>query len=497
VIATVDLGTTFTKVALWDRDGLVAQARAPVETVHPEPGWAEQDPSAWWTSMVTAFGELRSRIGTGAGSIGSVEAIGCTGARQTIVLVDPVGQALGPALVWTDRRGSGEADALTDALGGPDAVFERTGVPLDAGSVAAKVAWLGAHESERFDAAAWVLAPRDFIAWQMTGEVATDVTMASRSGLYDLDGRVVVELAGGATSKLPPVVASDAVSGALVSSAAAELGLTAETPVTIGAGDRACEVLGSGASGRCPMVSWGTTANISTPLESRSTARPPGIVLSRAADGGWLLEGGLSAAGSFLSWLGRITGHQPTSLAQLALQSPPGARGVIAVPWLDGARAPSWNLGARAGFVGLSSDHGLADLSRALIESVGWEVKRCLDAMSARTPAGPEVTELALAGTGAGVHAWVEVLNGITGLPVTRRRSRQAASAGAALLASSAVGAGFDLATMDPVDEQIDPEASVVARYAALREDADRVADQLLELAETPASEKPDGPPWS
>jgi xylulokinase len=491
VIATVDLGTTFTKVALWDRDGLVAQAQAPVETVHPQPGWAEQDPSEWWGSVVTAFGELRSRSGSvvagGAGggsigSIGSVEAIGCTGARQTIVLADAEGQPLGPALAWTDLRATAEADALAATLGGPAAVFDLTGVPLDAGSVAGKLAWLEAHDPKRLDAAAWVLAPRDFVSWRMTGEVATDLTMASRSGLYGLDGRPVAELTGAATAKLAPVLDPGAVSGTLVTSAAAELGLTAGIPVVIGGGDRACEVVGTGASASCPMISWGTTANISTPVETRPTTRPLGIVLSRAADGGWLLEGGLSAAGSFLGWLGRITGHQPASLAALASQSPPGARGVIAVPWLDGARAPSWNLGARAGFVGLSSAHGLADLSRALIESVGWEVKRCLDAMSARAPAGPAVTELALAGSGADVPVWVEVLSGMTGRPVSRRRSGQAASAGAALLAASAIGSDFDLETMDPVCERIDPEASVVASYAVLGEQADRVADRLLDL---------------
>jgi xylulokinase len=486
VIATVDLGTTFTKVALWDRDGLVAQAQAPVETVHPEPGWAEQDPSEWWGSVVTAFGALRSRTDTGGRSIGSslssVEAIGSTGARQTMVLADAEGRPRGPALAWTDRRATAETQALADSLGGPAAVFDLTGVPLDAGSVAAKLAWLEAHDPKRLENAAWVLAPRDFVAWRMTGEVATDQTMASRTGLYDLDGRTVAELTGTASAKLAPVLEPGAVSGTLVSLAAAELGLPAGIPLVLGGGDRACEVLGTGASPSCPMVSWGTTANISTPVESRPTDRPQGIVLSRAADGGWLLEGGLSAAGSFLGWLGRITGHEPASLAVLARQSPPGARGVIAVPWLDGARAPSWNLGARAGFVGLSSDHGLADLSRALIESVGWEVKRCLEAMSARVPAGPAVTELALAGSGADLPAWVEVLSGITGRPVGRRRSGQAASAGAALLAASAIGSRFDLESMDPVCERIDPEASVVATYAALGEEADRVASRLLDL---------------
>ncbi len=480
MILTVDLGTTLTKVALWDHDGLVAQSGVRVRTVHPAPGWAEQDPGEWWSSVVAACAQLRARAGD---RFGPVEAVGCTGARQTFVPVDAGGRPLGPAIVWSDRRGAPEADVLAEALGGADPVFDRTGVPLDAGSVAAKIAWLGTHDGQRLAASSWLLAPRDLVVWQLTGEVVTDATMASRTGLYDLDGRVVGGLAGPGATRLPPVVPSDQVSGRLRPEAATALGLEEGTPVVVGAGDRPCEVLGTGAGETSPMVSWGTTANVSQPLDARPSARPRGMVLSRAAGGGWLVEGGLSAAGSFLEWLGRITGHPPAELAELARHSPPGARGVTVAPWLDGARAPWWRPDAGAAFVGLSSEHGLADLARALFESVGWEVKRCLDAMDAGRSGASPVAGLALGGAGAAAAVWVESLTGITGLPGTRRRSGQAASAGAALLAASAVGAGFDLETMDPVDDGLEPDPVAVSHYAGLRPRAEAVASAVIGLA--------------
>ena len=306
MIITVDLGTTLTKVVLWDHDGPVARSGVPVETVHPAPGWAEQDPSSWWASVVAACAEVRSRAGR---RLGPVDAIGCTGARQTFAPVDAGGRPLGPAVVWSDRRAGAEAGRLAEALGGEDRALARTGVPIEAGSVAAKIAWLADHDGGRLGACAWLLSPRDLVAWWLTGEVVTDPTMASRSGLYDLEGRVVAELAGPATPKLAPVVPSGQVSGRLVGPAADALGLAAGTPVVIGAGDRPCEVLGTAAGESCPMVSWGTTANVSLPLGERPVRSPPGMVLSRAAAGGWLVEGGLSAAGSFLDWLGRMTGH--------------------------------------------------------------------------------------------------------------------------------------------------------------------------------------------
>ena len=114
---------------------------------------------------------------------------------------------------------------------------------------------------------------------------------------------------------------SDTVVGQLKPVPGAELGLRPGIPVVIGAGDRQCEVLGSGASEDHPMVSWGTTGNVSVPVHERPVPSPAGAVVTRAADGGWLLEGGLSAAGSFLAWLGRLLDRTPEELARLAGES--------------------------------------------------------------------------------------------------------------------------------------------------------------------------------
>ena len=254
--------------------------------------------------------------------------------------VSAQGEPIGKGILWSDHRAAAEARALAERMGGDDINRARTGIPLDAGAVAAKLAWLAEHEPERMEAAHVILSPRDFIVYRMTDQLVTDATFASRSGLYDFDGNAVRELAGPALGKLPSVVPSDTVVGQLKPVPGAELGLRPGIPVVIGAGDRQCEVLGSGASEDHPMVSWGTTGNVSVPVHERPVPSPAGAVVTRAADGGWLLEGGLSAAGSFLSWLGRLLDRSNEELGRLAAESGPGARGVIAVPWLDGARAP-------------------------------------------------------------------------------------------------------------------------------------------------------------
>ena len=484
MILTVDAGTSVTKVALWDESGMVALAGTPVATRHPAPGLAEQDPMEWWSSVVGSCARLREQV---PGGLGSVEAVGCTGARQTFALVDADGGTLGPGIVWSDRRAPVGAEGSAALPGAESDPVTRSGVGADAGSVAAKIAWLVAHEPGRVEASAWILAPRDLIVWRLTGTVATDATMASRTGLYDPEGRVAEDLAddlaAAVRSRLPGVVPSDRVTGRLRAEAAAALGLVAGLPVVIGAGDRPSEVLGSGATESVPMVSWGTTANVSIPVGSYPQEPPPGVVVSRAAGRGWLLEGGLSAAGSLLAWLGAMTGRPPAELAELALQSPPGGRGVVATPWLEGARAPWWKPGAAAAFTGLTSAHGPADLARAAFESVAWEAQRCLRAFGTRQPPGPAVSGLALGGSGADVPVWLDVLTGITGLGAVARRSGQAASAGAALLAAVAIGLDYELDLIDPVVTRSRPVPAAVHRYAELAEQSEQVAAAVVGLA--------------
>ena len=494
MILTLDFGTSTTKAVLWADDGPVAQAGSPIDTAYAAGGRVEQDPAQWWSALVEACAGLRAEAPR---AFGSVEVVGCTGARQTMALVDSSGRSLGPALVWSDRRAGAEAAQLRRALETSGRAPPASGIEVDAASPAAKLAWLAARDGDRLAAAAWVLTPRDYLVRAMTGVVATDPTMAWRSGLYDLAGRPLPELVGTSGGRLPPVVAPDRVTGALTAGAARDLGMAAGIPVVIGCGDRACEVLGSGATPSRPMVSWGTTANVSVPAaydagEGATPHRAPtGIVCSRGAEGGWVLEGGLSAAGSLMDWLATVTGRTVEALAGLAATSPPGARGVVAAPWLEGARAPWWRERAGAAFVGLGPAHTVADLARAAYESVAWDVLRCLEAMSTPPEATsppeavsppPEFTGLVSTGGGSGVPVWLDVLSGITGLAVETRRSGQAASAGAALLAARAVGRELALADLDPVVACTVPEGATVSAYRGLRHRVDAAAAAVLDL---------------
>ncbi len=468
-VLTFDLGTSATKAALWEADQLIGIARAPIETSHPRPGWAEQRPTDWWASVVEACHKLAAECGDAVGAAG---AIGFTAARETFVLVDALLHPLSPGILWSDRRAEPQALALGDA----PTFRATTGVALGASAHAAKLAWVAEEHPTVLQHARWVLSPRDLVVARLAGVVATDETLASRTGLCSLDGGWLSEATARYADRLPPSTAAASVVGEVTETAASELGFAAGVPVVIGAGDRACEVLGVDATPGTPMVSFGTTANVSVPHPGPTHALPTVGQVSRGAAGGFVVEAGLGAAGAALGWLARLTGRSHDELLDLAAATPPGADGVIALPWFSGARAPWWRLDAHAAFVGVTDGTGPGELARALVEGVAFDVARSIDLVA------PEAEELALAGGGAADPAWRGIVAAATRRPVVCRTIDDAASVGARLLVAQAVGEALDVDIVNPVLATEAPNPAWVIAYEAVRESADATASAVLEL---------------
>lgn len=467
-VLTLDLGTSATKAALWNDNGLVAMARIEIATEHPRPGWAQQDPRAWWSSVADACAQLRRDAPE---EYQAVDAVGFSAARETFAPFNHDLQPVGPGILWSDQRGG----AAVLHFGDPDDFRARTGVVLNAACCAAKIAWLVDHEGEMLESARWLLAPRDLVAARLTGHVLTDETLASRTGLYGLDGTLGV--AEAIAARLPPVhPATTVVPSADSGAGLVELGLRPGVDVVIGGGDRACEVVGTGAGDETPMVSWGTTTNVSIPHPGPIGMLPTVAAASRGALGGYLLEAGLSASGAALDWLERLTGRPAEVLLTEAAASPPGANGVIALPWLNGARAPWWQPDAHAAFAGLTSAHGPGELARAVIEAVAYDVSRCLELIARGA------TALVIAGGGAKGMLWREVLAATTGLPLVRREIDEAASVGARVVVGAAVGDPVDLEALNPVIARMNPDPELVDRYQDSREDSDAWARAVLTL---------------
>jgi xylulokinase len=471
---TFDLGTSATKAALWSGTEILGVARGPLDTSYPQPGWAEQAPDAWWQSVVDSARRLRRRR---RGAYRAVGAIGFSATRESFALVDRELRAHGPGILWSDTRAVAEADEIAAAWGGAEAVRATTGAYLNASACPAKLAWVARHRADDLAAARWILAPRDLVVAHMTGEVVTDPSLASRTALFGYEEGwlpAARELIG---DRLPPVRPSATVVGGLTGDAAGALDLPVHTPVVLGAGDRACEVLGTSATRDGPMVSWGTTTSLSIPIGGDE--RPEIGIVTRGALGGNVWEAGLSAGGAALAWLARLTGRSHDDLLAAAARVEPGAGGVVALPWLTGARAPWWRPDAQAAFVDVAAADGPAEMARAMVDAIALDVARSKELLA------PEARELHLAGGGAENAMWQAALAGTTGLPVVRRACDEAGSVGARIVVGAALGQPVDVNVLSPVAERIEPDLSLVEAYRTVRRRSDAVAAAFLALPQT------------
>ena len=461
-VLTLDLGTSATKGALWSGDELTTIARAPITTSHPASGRVEQRPDDWWQSVGHVCTELRRAA---PDAYAEIDSLGCSAARESFACFDRSLNPVSPGILWSDTRGSDQLSSFGD----PSVFRQRTGVLLSGGCQAAKVAWVRHHEPAWFDDAAWILSPRDYVLARLTGTPHTDPTLASRTGFYALNGDFIGDRA--VAQRLPPVIPSLQLKPM---AQARELALPAGVSAILGAGDRAAEVIGVGATPNAPMVSWGTTVNVSIPHPGRPDVVPVAQI-SRAPDASYVVEAGLSTGGSAIDSLASLTGWGPESLLAAAADVAPGAGGLLAFPWLHGARAPWWHPSARAAFVGITSAHGPPDFARAMIEGIALDTARAVSLLT-RKP-----TTLFLAGAGARNQLWRSILAAVTEASVTIRAHTEAATVGARILVALARGEQADIERRNPIRAVELPEPALMNAYQEVRATSDDVARALLE----------------
>ncbi|MFI6867470.1 xylulokinase [Nocardia sp. NPDC050406] len=365
VVAGVDSSTQSCKLLVCDADtGTVLRHRQ-----IPHPDGTEVPPAMWWEALRAACERMMREV----------EAIAVAGQQHGLVVLDEAGHPVRDALLWNDTRSAESAAQLVGELGGPQAWADAVGsVPLAAHTVA-KLRWFADHEPELADRTAKVLLPHDYLTWLLRGgerdlETTTDRGDASGTGYWSpATGDYRMDLLSlafrGRTPQLPRVLAPAEAAG--------------HTPggrlVAAGTGDNAAAALGLGIGEGDVVVSLGTSGTVFSRAAVPS-ADPSGAVNGFAdATGGFLpLVCTLNAA-RVLDATAALLGTDVSGLEVLAAQSPPGADGLILLPYLTGERTP--NLPHASG-----SLHGLRPhtmrphhLARAAIEGMLCNIADALD----------------------------------------------------------------------------------------------------------------------
>jgi glycerol kinase len=452
-LLAIDQGTTSTRAVVYDaRLRPVGQAQAEVPPTYPKPGWVEHDAEALVGSVGPQVEKALSDAGVGADR---VAAVGLTNQRETTVVWDRrTGRPIAPALVWQDRR---TADACERHRDRRDWLAARTGLVLDPYFSATKIAWLlenvpGARErAEAGELAAGTVD--SLLLWHLTGgrKHVTDATNASRTLLMDLRtiqwADDLCDFFGVPPQLLPEILPSAGEFGRTQGLGYLPDGL----PVTGVAGDQQASLVGQGCleAGQAKCT-YGTGAFLLAHTGETPVPSTRGLVTTLAAtlSGGppqYALEGSVFVAGAAVQWFRdglKAIGAAP-QINELYHAADPDS-GVLFIPALTGLGAPHWEPAARGTIFGLTRATSVADLARATIEGVAFQVADLIDAVNADLPR--PLTELRVDGGMARSDPFLQYQADLLDLTLRRSPNTESTALGAALLAGLGVGLWPDAA---------------------------------------------------
>lgn len=380
-VLSLDQGTSATKAIAVAVDGsVIARGQAPVPLKTPQPGWVEQDPTALLTSVREALFDLGAQV-----DLQDAACLGISNQRESVLLWDPrSGEPISSVISWQDRR---TVDMSTELSWAAEEVRAISGLPLDPMFSALKARWLlDAYDPDRTRAQAGELVLGTIDSWllfALTGEISIESGNASRTSLVDLATgdwsprlleifdvplpalpRITPSVGKrGVVRNFAPLPDAIAVTGILGDSHAALFAHAGWLPgvakATYGTGSSVMAV-GAETSGRdsglCRTIAWQLPGD------------PPAIA--------W--EANILSAGSTVAWLAGMLGCTPQELADVAA---PSSAGVVFVPAFNGLAAPWWDTGAQAQLGGLSLSTTRAELARAALDSVIFQVCDVITAM--------------------------------------------------------------------------------------------------------------------
>jgi xylulokinase len=481
VVIGIDVGTSSSKGVACLADGeIVAEARLAHRFDTPAPGHVEQDADAvWWHDVQAIARSLTDELGDRY----PIAGVCVTTTGPCLVPVDGAGRPLRPGILYgVDVRATDEIAEL-EARIGRRGIRSLGGMDLSSQSVGPKIQWIARHEPGVLARTARFHTATSYLVSRLTGASVIDRHQACyftpfysrRRGTWSLRHAAGLDL----ERRLPPIRWATEIAGTVTDEAAAATGLPQGTPVLVGTSDGLTEAAGVGALEQgTAVLAYGSTTGVTT------FADPPRPVVGLWASEGIFpgrrsIGGALSTTGTITSWFRETFAHElpqatdaeiraaHATLEAEAAASPPGAGGLLFLPYLNGERTPFADPLARGTLVGLTLRHTRGDVYRAILEGIAFGVRQLLDAMADQ---GAGIERIRVAGGGTGTRLALQLVSDATGLTQEVPRVTVGASYGAAFLAGLATGLVADDAP-DPwtrIVERIEPDPSVAERYEAM-----------------------------
>lgn len=486
LLLAIDNGTQSVRALVFDLHGrLLARSRVPLEYRRPQPGWMELEPEAFWRALADACrGVWAQRLVDPARLRGVV----VTTQRATVINLDRDGKPLRPAIVWADQR---RVEARARLAWWWEAAFRALGLreTIRSFEQEAEANWIARHQSEVWSRTHQFVLLSAYLHQRLSGRLVDAI--GNQVGYLPFDYKHH-RWAGAADwrwqclsltpAMLPELVDSGRVIGEVSAAAAADTGIPAGLPVVAGATDKACEVLGAGATAPgVACLSYGTAATINTtsaryvePLRfiPPYPAALPGhynteVMVSR---GYWMVSWFAEQFGALERQRAAEQGTTPEAyFDELVAATPPGGDGLLLQPyWNPGVRVPGPE--ARGAVIGFTDHHTRAHLYRAIIEGLAYALREGKERIERRS--GTPIGRLVVAGGGSQSDAAMQITADVFDLPAERPALYEASGLGAAIVAAVGLKLHPDFATavkaMTRSARVFEPRADAATLYDAL-----------------------------
>jgi len=451
----IDGGTESVRVGVFDQEGTpVGFASRTYALRHPRPGWAEQNPDEWWSSLVAAVREVMSKNNIAREAIAGVSLDSTT---CTVVALDEQDRVLRPAIIWMDVRAADQARRIAETR---DAALKYNGFgKVSAEWMPCKALWLKENEPDVYAAAQHICEYTDWMTHRLTGEWTASVNIASLSWNYDRNnGGFPVSLYRAVgledlLDKFPQkMLDMGTVVGGLTRQAAEELGLLPGTPVAEGGGDAMVGTIGMDvlAPGKIALITGSSHAIFGESAEALYGPGFFGSFTDAVVRGLYVVEGGQVSTGSIIKWFrdnfcgGLVEEAQKQGsglydlLNKRAERLPAGSDGLLVVDHWQGNRTPYTDPEARGMIWGLTLKHDTVHIYRAIMEGICYGTELIFRTLRKY---GFQPQQIVACGGPLKSRLWMQIHADVSNLPITFTKVPDAAVLGSAILAS--VGAGL------------------------------------------------------
>lgn len=425
----IDIGTTATKVVCFDIQGnVINHISHSYPMYHPKPNWSVQNPQEILDTILKCIKEITNGI--------KPKFISFSSAMQSIIAIDKSGKPLTDAILWADNRANSIAEKLKTSEKA-NHFYQKTGIPIHPFSPMTKIAWLKEFDSEIFSKTYKLISIKEYVWHHLTGEYATDTSMASGTGLLNIhtlkwDDEILEFL------NIKPQQLSE-----IYEVTHKCKGLIDNFLYVIGGGDGALANLGTGAMNKGFMaLTIGTSGAVRLPIDLPFLDPQMRTQCYHLMDNQYLTLGAVNNGAIVLQWLKESVLKTTTSYEQLFAEAstiPAGSEGLLFIPYLLGERAPIWDASAQGTLLGMQITHTQAHLVRATLEGILFGLFQITEILLPDAERRKEITIMASGGFGKS-EVWLQIVADIFQMKVETSQTIEGSAWGAVLIGMKSTG---------------------------------------------------------